>query len=160
MPFRLLFPLILLLLPALAHADPATSHNLVRDVGDAGILPRLQAVLGLVVMIAGCWIFREKKPGQVFPWRVVGTGVVLQLILAALVLKSPQANEFFTWVNDAFVALMNYSNQGARFLFGDLISGTAFIGNLYGSKSTQYVVKPRFSDSTFTPDAMAGEGVR
>lgn len=44
--------------------------------------------------------------------------------------------------------------------FNDLISGTAFIGNLYGSKSAQYVLKSRIPDSTFTPDAMSGEGVR
>ena len=44
--------------------------------------------------------------------------------------------------------------------FNDLLSGTAFIGNLYGSKASQYTVKSRIPDSTFTPDAMAGEGVR
>jgi hypothetical protein len=44
--------------------------------------------------------------------------------------------------------------------FNDLIAGTAFIGNLYGNKSTQYVLKSRIPDNTFTPDAMAGEGVR
>nr|WP_319563635.1 DUF1329 domain-containing protein [uncultured Rhodoferax sp.] len=44
--------------------------------------------------------------------------------------------------------------------FNDLISGTAFIGNLYGSKAAQYTVKPRISDGTFTPDALASEGVR
>lgn len=44
--------------------------------------------------------------------------------------------------------------------FNDLLSGTAFIGNLYGSKAQQYVLKPRLSDAIFTPDAMAGEGVR
>ena len=44
--------------------------------------------------------------------------------------------------------------------FNDLLSGTAFIGNLYGSKAQQYVVKPRISDANFTPDALAGEGVR
>jgi hypothetical protein len=44
--------------------------------------------------------------------------------------------------------------------FNDLIAGTTFIGNLYGNKSAQYVLKPRIPDSTFTPDAMAGEGVR
>ncbi len=44
--------------------------------------------------------------------------------------------------------------------FNDLLSGTAFIGNLYGGKAQQYVVKPRISDATFTPDALAGEGVR
>ncbi len=117
-----------LFFPEVASADPAVAtHAFVHDVGDAGILPRLQAVLGLVVMIAGCWIFRDKRPGQKFPWRVVGAGVTLQLIFAALVLKSPQANKFFSWVNDAFVSLMNFSNDGARFLFGDLISGTAVV---------------------------------
>ena len=44
--------------------------------------------------------------------------------------------------------------------FNDLISGTAFIGDLLGSKSAQYVIKSRMPDSTFTPDAMVGEGVR
>ena len=84
-------------------------------------------LLGLIVMIAACWLFRERRPGQKFPSRAVGAGVVLQLVFAALVLKSPQANKFFSWVNDAFVSLMNFSNDGARFLFGDLISGTAVV---------------------------------
>jgi hypothetical protein len=46
------------------------------------------------------------------------------------------------------------------FGFNDLISGQGFIGNLYNSKSSQYPAKPRFQDSVFTPDALAGEGVR
>lgn len=48
----------------------------------------------------------------------------------------------------------------SQFGFNDLLSGGAFIGNLYGSKAQQYVIKPRISDATFTPDALAGEGVR
>jgi len=44
--------------------------------------------------------------------------------------------------------------------FNDLLSGTAFIGSLFGGKSAQYVVKSKIPDTTFTPDAMAGEGVR
>jgi len=44
--------------------------------------------------------------------------------------------------------------------FNDLLSGAAFIGNLYGSKSNQYALKPRIPEGTFTPDAMAAEGVR
>ena len=102
-------------------------HGFEHNVADAGILPRLQAVLGLVVMIAACWLLRARRPGQRFPWRVVAAGVVLQLVFAALVLKSPQAGRFFAAVNDAFVALMNFSNEGARFLFGDLINGTAVV---------------------------------
>ena len=46
------------------------------------------------------------------------------------------------------------------FGFTDLLSGTGFAGNLYNAKAQQYGVKGRLSDSVFTPDAMAGEGIR
>jgi hypothetical protein len=46
------------------------------------------------------------------------------------------------------------------FGMNDLLSGQAFVANLFNSKNTQYVLKPRFADSLFTPEAMAGEGVR
>lgn len=44
--------------------------------------------------------------------------------------------------------------------FNDLLSGAGFIGNLYGNKDKQYVVKTDIPSSVFSPDAMAGEGVR
>lgn len=48
----------------------------------------------------------------------------------------------------------------SAFGFNDLLSGTAFVGNLYNAKRSQYPLKPRYDDSVFTPDAMAGEGIR
>jgi hypothetical protein len=44
--------------------------------------------------------------------------------------------------------------------FTDLISGAAFVGNLFNGQQFQYRLMPRYADSVFTPDAMAGEGVR
>jgi len=46
------------------------------------------------------------------------------------------------------------------FGFNDLVSGNAFVGNLYNSKAAQYPIKPRYSDSVFSPDAMVGSSVR
>jgi hypothetical protein len=46
------------------------------------------------------------------------------------------------------------------FGFTDLISGAGFVGDLYNAKPAQYALKPRYQDSVFTPDAMAGEGAR
>lgn len=46
------------------------------------------------------------------------------------------------------------------FGFNDLLSGQAFVANLYNTKPSQYAIKPRFPDSVFTPDALASEGVR
>jgi hypothetical protein len=51
-------------------------------------------------------------------------------------------------------------NPIGAFGFNDLVSGQAFVGNLYNAKASQYAVKPRYPDSVFTPDAMAGEGIR
>jgi hypothetical protein len=44
--------------------------------------------------------------------------------------------------------------------FNDLLSGAAFVGQLYNSKSTQIGVVPKRPDSHFTPDALSGESVR
>ena len=59
-----------------------------------------------------------------------------------------------------FVAPDLPGTVGGAFGFSDLLSGSAFVANLYNSKNAQYPLKPRYPDSTFTPDALAGEGVR
>ncbi|HEY3565678.1 MAG TPA: DUF1329 domain-containing protein [Casimicrobiaceae bacterium] len=46
------------------------------------------------------------------------------------------------------------------FGFNDLLTGAAFISDLYNESKDQFRPVKRYSDSTFTPDAMAGEGVR
>jgi len=48
----------------------------------------------------------------------------------------------------------------ATYGYNDLLSGTAYIANLYNTKNAQRPVKPVYPDSTFTPDSLAGEGVR
>lgn len=42
----------------------------------------------------------------------------------------------------------------------DLLSGSAFVTVLYNDKSVHYKTMPTYQDRVFTPDAMAGEGVR
>ena len=44
--------------------------------------------------------------------------------------------------------------------FNDLLSGAAFVGQLYNSKPSQIAVQKRRPDSHFSPDALAGESVR
>ena len=70
-------------MPVPAAIAPVAVH-LSNQASGGDIASRLQAVLGLVLMIALCWVFRERKPGQRFPWRIVITGVTAQLVFAAL----------------------------------------------------------------------------
>jgi hypothetical protein len=44
--------------------------------------------------------------------------------------------------------------------FNDLLSGQAFIAQLYGSKPAQVSLQKRLPESFFTPDAVAAESAR
>jgi hypothetical protein len=46
------------------------------------------------------------------------------------------------------------------FGFVDLLSSTWFVGLIWNEKNEQLKYMPRFPDTNFTPDAMAGEGIR
>lgn len=101
-----------------AAVAPIKAVRLDKDSVGGSWAERGQALLGIIVLIFLCWQFRERQPGQKFPWRVVIAGTLMQLVLAALILRTSFAKGFFTAVNDAFVSLMSFSNEGARFLFG------------------------------------------
>jgi CNT family concentrative nucleoside transporter len=99
----------------------------VTPLAAVGWEPRAQALLGLVLLIGLCWAVRERRPSPIeatgarFPWRLVVVTLGLQLLIAALVLKTRWIAPVFVALNDAFVALMTFSGQGARFLFGDSV---------------------------------------
>jgi hypothetical protein len=63
------------------------------------------------------------------------------------------------WTHN-FVAPDFPGTLSAAIGFNDLLSGAAYVGNLLNSKAAQWPIKQRFPDSNFTPDALAGEGVR
>jgi hypothetical protein len=47
-----------------------------------------------------------------------------------------------------------------NFGFYDLISGAWYLDGVLNDSKEQYKVMPRYDDTTFTPEAMAGEGIR
>jgi hypothetical protein len=62
--------------------------------------------------------------------------------------------------NQTFVAPDLPGVVGGAMGFNDLISGTAFVANLYNAKNAHYPIVAPFADSNFTPDAMAASGAR
>jgi Protein of unknown function (DUF1329) len=43
----------------------------------------------------------------------------------------------------------------------DLVSGAYYVNNVVNEQKVQYkIVSPPYADTVFTPDALAGEGVR
>jgi CNT family concentrative nucleoside transporter len=91
------------------------------DIPSGSLLERLQCLFGLSCFIAFAWgIGRWRMRGQVrgpFPWRTLIWGVALQFIFAILVLRIPN---LLVAINDAIDALLGFTRDGARMVFGSL----------------------------------------
>ncbi|HKV09700.1 MAG TPA: NupC/NupG family nucleoside CNT transporter [Thermoanaerobaculia bacterium] len=79
----------------------------------------VQAVsfLGLIVMLVLAWSISNNK--RLIPWRTVITGTLLQIIFALIILRTPLGKAFFIWLSDAVTVFLDFSDAGARFVFGE-----------------------------------------
>lgn len=98
----------------------------------------LRALLGMVVLLGICFAFSRNR--RIIDWKMVGIGIGLQLILAILILKVPGASEVFDWIADKFVMLLSFSDQGAEFLFGSLITDTNTFGYIFAFRVLPTIV--------------------
>ncbi len=77
---------------------------------------RALSAVGLVVMVGLAWLLSVHR--DKFPWRIVAWGVGLQLTFGVFVLKTPVGLALFAFLNDVVTALLGFTNDGSRFLFG------------------------------------------
>lgn len=63
-------------------------------------------------------------------WKLVGSGLVFQLILALVILKVPHADRPIEWISSFFVALLGFTDAGTAFVFGFLGAGPDFWGEV------------------------------
>ncbi|XP_071829924.1 solute carrier family 28 member 3-like isoform X2 [Apostichopus japonicus] len=73
--------------------------------------------VGLLFFVFVTYIFSE-YPRKV-KWRPVIWGLVLQFLLALFVLKTKLGYITFNWLGDVIQTFLGYSDEGAKFVFGD-----------------------------------------
>jgi CNT family concentrative nucleoside transporter len=83
----------------------------------------IRGLIGLLVLVGFAWLFSVNK--RKIDWRLVGTGLLLQVIFGLLITKVEFVELIFKKVSEAFVVFLGFSGDGARFLFGDL-AGDSF----------------------------------
>ncbi|PKN01073.1 MAG: NupC/NupG family nucleoside CNT transporter [Elusimicrobia bacterium HGW-Elusimicrobia-1] len=81
---------------------------------------RYISFIGMFALIAIAWIFSKNK--KAVNLKTVAAGMMLQIIFALIVLKSPPGRAFFQFMNDVIIKLLSFSDEGAIFLFGNLIN--------------------------------------
>ena len=117
----------------------------------------LFGLFGLACLVSIAWLCSNNR-GAV-DWRLVATGISLQIAFAALVLLAPGGRQVFEALGHGFVKLLEFTQVGAALVFGDLarseklgfifafqvlptiIFFAAFMGVLYHLGVMQAIVK-------------------
>ncbi|MBL8256531.1 MAG: NupC/NupG family nucleoside CNT transporter [Pseudoxanthomonas mexicana] len=77
-------------------------------------------LFGLAVLIGIVWLFSNNR--KAIDWKLVATGITLQIAFAALVLLVPGGREVFDWLGHGFVKILSFVNAGSNFIFGGLMN--------------------------------------
>ncbi|CAN5874803.1 nucleoside transporter C-terminal domain-containing protein [soil metagenome] len=93
---------------------------------DTPLHERLLSFFGIAFMILVAWLLSVDRSR--FPLRIVLWGVGLQIVFALLILRTAPGEQFFALVNDAFIQLLGYTQDGARFIFGNLVNNNIPVG--------------------------------
>lgn len=74
---------------------------------------------GIFGLCALAWLFSENR--RIIPWRVMISGIALQLILGALVFQLPVTRDALLWFSNLLDSVFAAAETGARFIFGPQI---------------------------------------
>lgn len=86
-----------------------------------------QGLLGLGVFLLIGYVFSHNKKG--IDWRLIISGLLLQLVLSVMLLKTPLLVDVFHFISKCFVKVMDFSLIGAQFVFGDLAKNSLAVSN-------------------------------
>ncbi|OGU72452.1 MAG: Na+ dependent nucleoside transporter domain-containing protein [Ignavibacteria bacterium RBG_16_34_14] len=98
----------------------------------------LRGFLGILLIVAIAFLLSNNK--RKINWRLVIVGLGLQLVFAIFIIKGDSLREifyplgwvkdFFYWVSGFFVLVLNFTTEGAEFVFGGLAISPGSVGSL------------------------------
>ncbi|HEY8468388.1 MAG TPA: Na+ dependent nucleoside transporter N-terminal domain-containing protein, partial [Longimicrobiales bacterium] len=89
---------------------------------------RALSAFGLVALVGMAWLLSVDR--RTIPWRVILWGTGLQFVFALFILRTPAGEAIFAAINDLIVSLLGFTTEGARFLFGNLVSNNVPVGSV------------------------------
>jgi CNT family concentrative nucleoside transporter len=93
---------------------------------DTPLPERLLGLVGIATMLGIAWALSYDRKN--IRWRMVGAGVALQLVFGFIVLKTGVGRAIFAGANAFVVKLLSFQEQGARFVFGNLVQSEVPLG--------------------------------
>ena len=76
----------------------------------------LRGILGIVTVLAVAYALSKDR--KRIDWKLIGGGLVMQIIFALAVLYIPFVGTALEWIGRAFIKLMDFTQAGVGFLLG------------------------------------------
>ncbi len=83
-------------------------------------MDRFQGLIGIAVIFGIAWLVSDNK--RKINYRLVASGVALQLIIAILILKVEPVKKFFQWLGSIITHIEGFAKQGAAFVYGGVMT--------------------------------------
>ncbi|MFW6370615.1 MAG: NupC/NupG family nucleoside CNT transporter [Bacteroidota bacterium] len=99
----------------------ANNASVVSTDSEFGIESLFRGLLGMSLIMFLAWLFSTNR--KAISWRVVITGLIIQLTLALAILYIPFVQSIFDVLGKVFVKILGFSDAGAKFLFESFSSG-------------------------------------
>ena len=80
-----------------------------------------RGIIGIVALLAIAWLFSSNR--KAINWKLVGKGMLIQLVFAILVLKVDFVAKGFEIVSKIFTKIIGFTQEGTMFLFKNFESG-------------------------------------
>ncbi len=81
-------------------------------------MQNLIGLLGVVLILAVAFLFSNNR--KAINYRTVGVGLLLQILLGLFILKTALGKEIFSVLGRGVTRIIDFSNDGAMFVFGPL----------------------------------------
>lgn len=85
---------------------------------------RFIGIIGIIILLGIAYLLSENK--KKINWRLVLTGLGLQIVFALIILKIPFGRKFFEGASNVITKLLDFTKEGSSFLFGSLLDESKF----------------------------------
>jgi CNT family concentrative nucleoside transporter len=96
-------------------------------------MSQFTGLIGIFALLAFAYLMSNNR--QAINWRLIVSGLSLQVLLAVFCLKVPIGREMFHTLGQGIEKLLSFSNEGAAFVFGFLVSKPDQISQVFGPGS-------------------------
>ncbi|MDK2908951.1 MAG: concentrative nucleoside transporter, family [Bacteroidales bacterium] len=109
---------------SLAVQSAASAQQTLPELGGFNFNSLLRGIVGMAVLVVLTWLLSNNR--KAVNWKVVATGLAIQVTLAVGVLYITPVRILFEVGGKVFVEILNFTKAGSEFILGGLLDSTKF----------------------------------